>query len=168
MSKEQNPGKFSREYLDPNNRNVILEPTKESEEKTKFVNLMKAMDPVREIIDKSEPTKEDRANMSNYCKAFQSSMAELTWVHSWSNQFIRLTHHAGSFLNDPYGIGAIQPYGSEALEAANSWLKRYDKYFTFRGNRKKPIRTVFKIRYLKSCFKLRKYSSYNSWKENLQ
>ena len=56
MSKKQNPGKFSREYLDPNNRNVILEPTKESEEKTKFVNLMKAMDPVREIIDKSEPT----------------------------------------------------------------------------------------------------------------
>ena len=57
----------------------------------------------------------------------------------------------------PYGIGAIQPYGSEALEAASSWLKRYDKYFTFRGNRKKAIRTVFKMRYLKSCYKLRKY-----------
>ena len=36
---------------------------KESEEMTKFVNLMKAMDPVREIIDKSETTKEDRANI---------------------------------------------------------------------------------------------------------
>ena len=51
------------------NRNVILEPMKESEERTKLVNLMKAMDPVREIIDNSEPTEEDRANISNYCKA---------------------------------------------------------------------------------------------------
>ena len=79
-------------------------------------------------------------------------MAKLTWVYSWPNQFIRLTHHAGSFLNDPYGIGAIHPYGSEALEAANSWLKRYVKYFTFRGNRKNAIMTVFKMRYLKSCY----------------
>ena len=154
---EQNPGKFAREYLDSNNRDIILAPMKDSEEKNKFANLLKAMDPVKEIIDKSEPTHEDRANMSNYSKAVQSAMAELTWVHSWPNQFIRLTHHAGSFLNDPHGIGAIQPYGSEALEAANSWIKRYDKYFTFRGDRKKAIRTVFKKRYLKSCYKLRKY-----------
>ena len=156
-SKEQNPGKFAREYLDPKNRNIVLEPMAESEEKTKFANLMKAMDPVREIVDKTEPSVEDRAQISNYSKALQSAMAEFTWVQNWPNQFIRLTHHAGSFLNDPHGIGAIQPYGSEALEAANSWLKRYDRYFTYRGDRKKAIRTVFKMRYLKSCYKLRKY-----------
>ena len=66
-------------------------------------------------------------------------------VTEWPNQFIRITHHAGAFLNDPYGIGARQPYGSEALESANSWLKNYNRHFTFRGDRKRAIKTVFKL-----------------------
>ena len=65
--------------------------------------------------------------------------------------------YGGIFLNDPYGIGAIQPYGSEALESANAWLKRYNKYFTFKGDRKMAIKTVFKLRRLKSTYSLRKF-----------
>jgi hypothetical protein len=89
--KEQNPVKFDCEYIDPKNQDLILEPMRDYVEKTKFANLINAMDPIQEIVDKSEPTMEDRKNISEYSRNVQSAMAALTWVKSWPNQFIRIT-----------------------------------------------------------------------------
>ena len=154
---EQNTGNLAREYLDPKNRDIILSTLKDCEEKTKLDNLLKAWDPVKSITDKSNPTKIERRSFSDYAKNVQTKLKDLAWVQHWPNQIIRATHHNGTFLNDPNGIGSIQPYGSEGLESANAWLKRFDKYHTFKGDRKKAIKGVFKLRSLKSSYRLRKF-----------
>ena len=84
-TKEQNPGKFAREYFDPKNRDTILKPMKESEEMEKFKRLIEAMDPVRITVDKSEPTEEDRKNFSEYAKTVQKAMNAFTWGHVFAS-----------------------------------------------------------------------------------
>ena len=60
------------------------------------------------------------------------------------------------FLNDPEGTGSVGPHCTELLESANHWIKMFDDGFTFKGDRQKELKGVFKLRRLKSLTKLRR------------
>ena len=49
----------------------------------------------------------------------------------------------------------IGQYSTEPLECANKWVKLFNDHHTFRGDRKKALKGIFKLRRLKSSYKLR-------------
>ena len=138
-------------------REKILNLLKQCEEKDKFKELMSAYDDVWFVSKSSSPTKHDRQNFDSYVRRLQSAMLSFKWIVQWPNQFIRMTHHNGYFLNDLEGTGSIGPHSTEPLEAANKWVKNFDYHHTFKGNRKQAIKGIFKLRRLKSSYLLRKH-----------
>ena len=81
----------------------------------------------------------------------------MSWLDThWPNQIIRATHHNGVFLNDPEGTGSIGQYSTEPLEGSNKWVKMFNDHQTWRGDRKKALKGIFKLRRLKSSYRLKK------------
>ena len=81
----------------------------------------------------------------------------MKYIKRWPNQLIRACHHNSVFLNDLEGTGSVSPHCTEPLESANHWIKMFDDGFTFKGDRQKGLKGVFKLRRLKSLSKLRRF-----------
>ena len=109
------------------------------------------------IHSKTRPTPDDRKQYGSLAFELEMVMYSMKWIKRWPNQFIRACHHMGVFLNDKEGTGSVGPHSTEPLESANHWIKLYDDSFSYRGDRHKGLKGVFKLRRLKSSSRLRRY-----------
>ena len=77
-----------------------------------------------------------------------------SWFKPLPNQFHRLTHNSYFLNNDRNSLGVKS---LEGLERGNYTTHFFDQFHTYKGDRKKANRGVFKLLRLKSNRTLRKY-----------
>ena len=156
-SRNQMPGNFGRAYIASENRDAVLGPLPDCQEKRTFSSIIELWENMCIIHCKTSPTPLERFDYDKLAREIQIQISSLKWIKRLPNQFIRACHHNGIFLNDPEGTGSIGPHSTEPLESGNHWIKMYDDGYTFRGDRDAAIRGVFKLRRMKSSGKLQNY-----------
>ena len=154
----QMPGNFGREFIKQDNRAAVLGPLPECEEKVKFSQILDLWEKMSVIHTKTKPTPDDRKQYGVLAHKLETTMHSMKWIKRWPNQFIRACHHNAVFLNVKEGTGSVGPHSTEPLECANHWVKLYDDNFSYKGDRQKGLKGVFKLRRLKSSSKLRSYN----------
>ena len=134
-----------------------MDPLPFCDEKSCFSDILDLWESMAIIHSKTQPSPADRRQYGELAVQLQTVMASMKWIKRWPNQFIRACHHNRTFRNDKEGTGSVGPHSTEPLESANHWIKFYDVGFTFRGDRKKGLQGVFKLRRLKSSSRLRRF-----------
>ena len=151
----QMPGNFCRGFSDEKNKELILEPLHECHAKTQFTELMILWRSLRSIHKKSNPSEDEVENYPNLVRKFLKLLdKEFPWFKPLPNQFHRLNHNFHFMVNDRNSLGRKS---LEGLEQGNYTTQLMDAHQTFKGDRKKANRGVFKLLRLKSSRSLRKY-----------
>ena len=156
-SLNQMPGNFGRAYVASENRDAVLGPLPDCQEKRTFSSILELWENMCIIHCKVSPTPLERLDYDRLAREIQTQISSMKWIKRLPNQFIRACHHNGIFLNDPEGTGSIGPHSTEPLESGNHWIKMYDDGYTFRGDRAAAIKGVFKLRRMKSSGKLQNF-----------
>ena len=103
----------------------------------------------------SNPTEEEIESYPVLVQEFLTILdLNFSWFKPLPNQFHRLTHNSYFLNNDRNSLGVKS---LEGLERGNYTTKVLDQFHTYKGDRKKANRGVFKLLRLKSNRTLRKY-----------
>ena len=152
----QMPGNFCREFCSEQNAQLILEPLPDCEAKTNYAILMDLWRTLRSIHKSSNPTEAEIDEYPDFVRRFLQHLdRKFEWFKPFPNQFHRLSHNFHFMVskdNNPLGVKSL-----EGLEKGNFTTQVMDAHHTYKGNRKKANKGVFKLLRLKSSRLLRKY-----------
>ena len=151
----QMPGNFCREFCAEENKTFILNPLPECQAKADFAHLMDLWRKIRSTHKKSKPTDQEIKEYPKFVKQFLEDLdSKFSWFKPLPNQFHRIEHNSFFLQNDRNSLGVKS---LEGLEKGNYTTKIFDNLHTYKGDRKKANRGVFKLLRLKSNRTLRMY-----------
>ena len=132
-----------------------MNPLPECQAKADFAHLMDLWRKIRSTHKKSKPTDQEIKEYPKFVKQFLEDLdSKFSWFKPLPNQFHRIEHNSFFLQNDRNSLGVKS---LEGLEKGNYTTKIFDNLHTYKGDRKKANRGVFKLLRLKSNRTLRMY-----------
>ena len=139
----QMPGNFCREFCDAENKDLIVAPLPNCEAKNNFSLLMIIFRELRSIHKKTSPTESEVDEYPDLVRRFfQLLDRKFPWFKPFPNQFHRLAHnfHFMSVDQNSLGVKSL-----EGLEKGNFTTQIMDAHQSYKGDRKKANKGVFKL-----------------------
>ena len=93
----QMPGNFGRAYIASENRDAVLGPLPDCQEKRTFSSILELWENMCIIHCKTLPTPIERLDYDRLATEIQTQISSLKWIKRLPNQFIRACHHNGFF-----------------------------------------------------------------------